>query len=94
MKLPLDKCSSCDYILGMPSKKQKTEMIPPLLTGRQVAKMLDVNPVTIQRRFAAGKYPGSYKPGGKTSTILIPSSLFPEEQVKAFLKVERVQSGD
>jgi predicted DNA-binding transcriptional regulator AlpA len=79
----------------MPSKKAKTGiMIPPYLTCPQVTKMLGLDQSTIQKRVKAGKYPGSYKPGGRTTVILIPAHHFPEEQIRAFLKKERAQSGD
>jgi hypothetical protein len=56
--------------------------------------MLGLDQSTIQKRVKAGKYPGSYKPGGRTTVILIPAHHFPEEQIRAFLKKERAQSGD
>jgi hypothetical protein len=81
----------------MPSKRAKKTVttIPIYLTSAQVARMLDIDSSVIRERFRKGQYPGADKPGGgRTSVIIIPTSLFPEEQVLTFLKKERDQSPD
>jgi len=78
----------------MSPKKAKPVMVPPYLTCPQVTRMLDLDQSTIQKRVKAGKYPGAYKTGGKTSVILIPASLFPPEQVETYLKKEQAQLSD
>jgi len=80
-------------LLGVTRKRAKKAPmeLPPYLTGYMTARLLNVTRATIGRRVAAGKYPGAYKLSGR---IFVPSSLFPEEEVRALLKKERDQSPD
>jgi excisionase family DNA binding protein len=51
------------------------QIIPELLTVRQVAEMLDVTTRTVQRMVRRGDFPGAYQlPGGSHSTFVIPKS--------------------
>ena len=56
-----------EYLKNM--KKEAQPELPGMpsigyYTATELAKMLGMNPVTIQRRIRKGLYPGSYKSGG------------------------------